>query len=172
VGEPTVVVGSVTKAHGLRGEVAVRSRSDNPDRFAVGSTMLLPDGRRLTVASVHEHGQVLLVRFDEIPDRAAAEALRGSELQVPLSWLPELAEGEYWPHQLEGCQVVTEAGLELGTLTEVIANPANDLWLARDESGTETLVPAVGAIVVLVDLDGRRVVVRDIPGLTAPDDQA
>lgn len=170
MGEPTVVVGTVAKAHGLRGEVAVQVRSDNPDRFSVGATVLLPDARVLTVASVHQHGKVLLVGFQEFTDRSSAEALRGVELSIPESWLPELAEGEYWPFQLEGCEVRTEAGHLLGTLVEVIPNPANDLWVARDDTGTETLVPALRQVIVEVDLDARTVLVRDVPGLTVPDD--
>jgi 16S rRNA processing protein RimM len=170
--EPTVAVGTITKAHGLRGEVAVQVRSDNPDRFTVGSNMLLPDGRALTVASVHQHGKVLLVGFAEVTDRTSAETLRGTDLSVPESWLPELADGEYWPFQLEGCEVVTDADRVLGMLVDVIPNPANDLWVARDEDGTETLVPAIRDVIVRVDLDARRVLVRDLPGLTAPDDDA
>lgn len=168
--ETAVVVGVITKAHGLRGEVAVQVHSDNPDRFNPGSAMSLPGGRTVTVERTHVHGKLLLVGFVEIPDRSAAEALRGLELSVPESALPELAEGEYWPFQLEGCTVVTDAGRELGTLVEVIPNPANDLWVARDAEGTDTLVPALRDVIVEVDIDGRRVRVREIPGLTAPDD--
>ena len=170
--EPTVVVGTITKAHGLRGEVAVQVRSDNPDRFSVGSGMLLPDGGTLTVSSVHQHGRVLLVGFAEVTDRTSAESLRGTDLSVPESWLPDLADGEYWPFQLQGCDVITDADRVLGTLVDVIPNPANDLWVARDEDGSETLVPAIRDVIVGVDLDARRVVVRDLPGLTAPDDDA
>ena len=89
---------------------------------------------------------------------------------MPESWLPALAEGEYWPFQLEGCSVTTEAGRALGTLTDVIANPANDLWVARDDEGTETLVPALRDVIVEVDIEAKRVVVRDVPGLTIPDE--
>ncbi|MGB7804285.1 MAG: ribosome maturation factor RimM [Actinomycetota bacterium] len=168
--EPTVVVGAVTKAHGLRGEVSIQIRSDNPDRFAVGSTVLLPDGRTLTVERAQRHGKALLVRFTQVADRNAAEAIRGQELSVPESWLPALDDGEYWPFQLEGCTVTTEAGRALGTLTDVIANPANDLWVARDDDGTETLVPALRDVIVEVDIEAKRVVVRDVPGLTIPDE--
>ena len=168
--EPTVVVGAVTKAHGLRGEVSVQVRSDNPDRFSVGATVLLPDGRALTVERAQRHGKALLVRFAQVADRTAAEAIRGQELAVPESWLPALDDGEYWPFQLEGCTVTTEAGRALGTLTDVIANPANDLWVARDDEGTETLVPALRDVIVEVDIEAKRVVVRDVPGLTIPDE--
>jgi 16S rRNA processing protein RimM len=168
--EPTVVVGKVTKAHGIRGEVAVEVRSDNPERFTAGANLFTPDGRELTIERVHVHGQRTLVRFAGIADRTAAETLAGTILEVPESWLPALGEGEYWPFELEGCQVVTDTGRDLGIVSEVIPNPANDLWVAVGADGAETLVPALRDVIIEVDVAARRILVRDIPGLTAPED--
>lgn len=168
--EPTVVVGLVTKAHGLRGEVAVQNRSDNPDRWIPGSVVFTEAGRPLTVRTVRPHGERLIVTFDEVPDRDGAEGLRGVTLQVPKTWLPELGDDEWWPHDLEGCRVVTEMGRQLGVIAEVIANPANDLWVAVSDGGEETLVPALKDLLVEVDIAGKRILVRDVPGLTAPDE--
>ncbi|MEO8476326.1 MAG: ribosome maturation factor RimM [Actinomycetota bacterium] len=168
--EPTVVVGRIAKAHGVRGEVAVEIRSDNPDRFVEGATVFTPDGRGLTMERVHAHGQRTLVTFAGIRDRTAAEALTGTLLEIPQSWLPALAPGEYWPFELEGCAMTTEAGRSLGTVSEVIPNPANDLWVATDEDGVETLVPALRDVIVEVDVTAKRILVRDIPGLTIPED--
>jgi 16S rRNA processing protein RimM len=170
VSEPTVVVGHVAKAHGIRGEVAVEVRSDNPERFVDGARLFTGGGRSLTIERAHAHGARMLVKFDGVEDRGGAEALRGQELVVPESWLPELDDGEYWPFQLEGCAVVTESGRSLGSISEVIVNPANDLWVATDDAGGETLVPAIRDVIVEVDIAARRVLVRDVPGLTAPDD--
>jgi 16S rRNA processing protein RimM len=170
VHEPTIVVGHVTKAHGIRGEVAVEVRSDNPERFVDGAAVFTHEGRSLTIERAHAHGARMLVKFTGVEERSAAEALRGQELVVPESWLPELGEGEYWPFQLEGCVVETESGRSLGPITEVIANPANDLWVATDDAGEETLVPALRAVIVAVDITGKRVLVRDVPGLTAPEE--
>jgi 16S rRNA processing protein RimM len=167
---PAVVVGTVAKAHGVRGEVAVQVLSDNPDRFAVGAVVYLEDGRTLTVASTRSHGGRLLVTFREVPGREAAEGLRGRTLVVPESMLPTLPEGQWWPHQLQGCDVRTEAGRELGRLVDVIPNPANDLWVARTQDGVETLVPVLPDVIVEVDPDAKRIVVRDVPGLTAPEE--
>jgi 16S rRNA processing protein RimM len=169
VDEPTVVVGRITKAHGLRGEVAVQVFSDNPDRFAEGALVYLEDGRPLTVSAARWTGARLLIAFDGVADRTAAEALRGRSLVVPRSMLPELAAGEYWPHQLIGCEVLTESGRSLGRVTDVIEHPANDLWAATDDEGVETLIPAIRDVVVEVDVGAGRVVVRELPGLTAPD---
>ena len=168
--EPTVVVGVVTGVHGLRGEVSIQNRSDNPDRWAEGASVLREDGAALTIESSRRHGRRLLVRFAGVDDRSAAEKLRGVVLVVPESWLPALETGEWWAHQLEGCEVRTRAGRVLGTVREVIANPANDLWVAVDEDGRETLVPALADVLVDVDVDARTIVVEDVPGLTVPEE--
>jgi 16S rRNA processing protein RimM len=168
VAEPTVVVGHVTRAHGIKGEVAVEIRSDEPTRFAAGATIFTQSGRSLEIERSQPHGRRLLVKFAGVEDRTGAEALRGTVLVVPESWLPELPTGEYWPFQLEGCDVVTESGRSLGLVSDVIPNPANDLWVAVDAGGAETLVPAIRDLIVEVDIEAKRIVVRDVPGLTAP----
>ena len=169
--EPTIVVGLVTRAHGLRGEVAVQNRSDNPDRWVPGAVVFTEQGRSLTVRAARMQGVKLTVTFDEVADRTTAEALRGAVLVVPVSWLPDLGEDEWWPHDLEGCRVVTESGRDLGEVREVIANPANDLWVAVDAAGAETLVPALKDVLIDVDVAAKRIVVRDVPGLTVPDEE-
>lgn len=168
--EPAVVVGRVMKAHGVHGEVAVRNRSDNPERWVADAVVFLPDGRRLTVASARPHADRLLVSFAEVTDRGGAEAIRGKELSVPVSWLPALPEGQWWPHDLEGCVVRTESGRALGELRSVEFNPANDIWVVVDDPGTETLIPALRWILVEVDVTSKRIVVRDVPGITEPGD--
>ena len=167
--EPTVAVGRITKAHGVHGEVAVENRSDNPDRWVPGSIVFGPAGRALTVRTVRPHGARLLVTFDGIEDRTAAERLIGADLLVPEDWLPPLPEGSWWSYEPTGCTVRTESGRVLGTVAEVLAYPAHDLWRVVDDAGTETLIPVVDAFVVSVDLSGRTAVVRDVPGLTAPE---
>jgi 16S rRNA processing protein RimM len=170
VDEPTVVVGRVTRAHGVRGEVAVENRSDNPDRWALGATVFLDSGRPLTIASVRPHAGRLLVTFAEIDDRTQAVTLAGHELVVPGSWVPELDDGQWWAFEIEGCAVATESGRRLGHVEEVLPYPAHDIWRVVDEHGAETMIPAVEAFVVSVDAKGRSALVRDVPGLTAPED--
>ena len=168
--QPTVIVGKITKAHGLTGEVTVLSLTDNPDRFVEGNVVFLQDGRSLRIQGVRANGARLLVTFAGIADRTSAEALGGALLVVPEADLPDLPEGSYWPHQLEGCEVVTRAGRSFGSITEVVANPANDIWIATGPEGEETLVPAIGQVIAEVDIDGRRVVVHEVPGITAPEE--
>jgi 16S rRNA processing protein RimM len=160
-----VAVGRVTRVHGIHGEVSVLPLSEVEGRFRPGSVLALGDGRRLTVERVRTNRGRLLVSFREVADRTAAEALPGQYLLVAASEVPAAPEGAFWPHQLVGSEVVTDAGRSLGTLVEVIANPANDLWVARSEDGAEVLIPALRDVVVHVDLEARRVIVHPIPGL-------
>ncbi len=163
------VVGRVGRAHGLRGEVMVEVRTDDPERrFGPGASVRTdPGGRTLTVEHGRVHSGRLLVRFEGIHDRNAADALRGALLVVEIDpqERPDDPE-EFYDHQLEGLRAVTVDGEPLGEVTEVLHLPAQDvLALLRDDSGDELLVPFVSAIVPVVDLEGGRVVVDPPPGL-------
>jgi 16S rRNA processing protein RimM len=170
VDEPTVVVGKVTKAHGLHGEVTVLPLTDNPDRFAPSGVVYLENGRALSIRESRDNGARLLVTFEGVGDRNAAEALRGSMLVVPESELPELPDGTYYPHQLEGCEVVTASGRSLGTIADVVANRANDIWITAGPDGEEILVPAIRQVIAEVDIAAKRVLVHEVPGITAPEE--
>ncbi len=159
-----LIVGRIAKAHGIQGEVAIDVVSDAPDRFAVGARVFSGD-RPLTVSASRAHQGRLLVRFDEVPDRTAAESLRGAELTIPADEARALDdEWSFYPHQLVGFAVTDETGTPLGTLTRVDESPGADLWVVGAGDG-EVLVPAVRDIVVSVDLETRTIVLRPPDGL-------
>lgn len=164
-----VVVGRVARAHGVKGEVAVLPLTQVPGRFEKGSRLWAGEGEEipLTVSSSRRHHRMLLVVFDEVGDRTQAESLRGKLLFVPASSTPPPPPGEYWAHELVGCEVVTEGGRALGSISEVVHTQANDVWVAR-ANGDELLIPALKDVVSEVDVAGKRVVVREISGLTVP----
>ena len=172
-----VVVGRIGKPHGIRGEVTLDVRTDEPERrFAPGTTLRAeaPAGadRRpasLTVARARWHQSTLLVTFEEIADRNAAEAARGTVLHATIAHdeVPEDPE-EYYDHQLVGLAVVDLDGTPLGEVKAVVHGSAQDLLTVRTPDGRDTLVPFVSALVPEVDLDAGRVVVADRPGLVAP----
>jgi 16S rRNA processing protein RimM len=164
--EPTVAVGRVARAHGVQGEVAVLVLSEVEDRFAPGATLWLEDGRALTVESSTPHRGRLLVRFREVRNREQAEGLQRALLVVPESSSPSLPEGSWWDHQIEGCAVETDRGRALGTVREVIHTAANDVWSVVSEDGVETLVPVLNDVLASVDVAAKRIVVREIEGLT------
>jgi 16S rRNA processing protein RimM len=166
--ESTVAVGRITRAHGVQGELAVLVISEVPGRFADGETVWLEDGRTLTVESSRPHKDRLLVRFREVQTREQAEALQRALLVVPESLSPELPEGSWWDHRIVGCVIETDTGRALGTVHDVIHTAANDVWSAVDDEGTETLIPVLRDVILDVDMDAKRIVVREIPGLTIP----
>jgi 16S rRNA processing protein RimM len=166
--ESTVAVGRITRAHGVQGELAVLVISEVPGRFADGQTVWLEDGRTLTVESSRPHKDRLLVRFREVQSREQAEALQRALLVVPESLSPELPEGSWWDHRIVGCALETDTGRALGTVRDVIHTAANDVWSAVDDEGTETLIPVLQDVILDVDMDAKRIVVREIPGLTTP----
>ncbi|HYZ07860.1 MAG TPA: ribosome maturation factor RimM [Pseudonocardiaceae bacterium] len=169
------LVGRVGRPHGVRGEVGVTVRTDAPDqRFTVGAQLAAGTGRVLTVSSVRPHAGRLLVRFEGVDDRAAAEALRGTLLTVDVRTLAPIEDpDEFHDHELEGLLVVDTAGAELGAVREVLHTPGGDLLVVA--SGPETggpdtgpgdvLVPFVREIVPEVDLAARRVVLEPPEGL-------
>lgn len=166
--ESTVAVGRITRAHGVQGELAVLVISEVPGRFADGETVWLEDGRTLTVESSRPHKDRLLVRFREVQSREQAEALQRALLVVPESLSPELPEGSWWDHRIVGCALETDTGRALGTVRDVIHTAANDVWSAVDDEGVETLIPVLEDVILDVDMDAKRIVVREIPGLTTP----
>ena len=149
-----VVVGRVGPAHGLRGEVFVEPRTDEPERrFATGSRLDTADGP-LTVAGARTHSGRLVVRFEEIADRTTAEAARGTELSVTVGAgeRPEDPE-EFYDHQLVGLRVETTTGEVVGEIERVEHNAAQDLLVIRTQERT-VLFPFVLALVPEVDSPG------------------
>lgn len=172
-----LVVGRIGKPHGLRGEVTVEVRTDEPDlRFAVGSSLDARPAKgaslqwtSLTVRTLRWHQGVLLLGFEEIADRNAAESVRGTMLQVTVA--PEETTGDpdaFYEHQLVGLEVRDLEGTVIGKVTGLQTGTAQDLIQVKATDGRPTLVPFVGALVPEVDLAGGFVVVADRPGLVSP----
>ena len=161
------VVGVVGRAHGIRGEVVIDVRTDEPERrFAPGAVLRgESNGRRLTIETVRDHSGRLLVRFAELADRTAVEGVRGLALlaDVPADERPDEPE-EYYDRQLAGLTAVTTEGREIGRVLAVLHLGAQDALEIGTAAGPR-LVPFVAALVPEVDLIGGRVVVVEQPGL-------
>ena len=132
-------VGRVGRAHGLRGELNVRFTSNRPERSEPGA-ILYAGERRLVVAAARPHRDAMLVRFEGVVDRTAAEQLQGELLTAdPLPGPPTRDEREVWVHEVIGSRVVDDTGRVVGEVVAVEANPAHDLLVLDDG----TLVPLV-----------------------------
>ncbi|HMR47671.1 MAG TPA: ribosome maturation factor RimM [Arachnia sp.] len=161
-----VVVGVVGRAHGIRGDLSIDVKTDEPERrFVAGTRLALADGRRLTVAAVRWHRGRLLATFQGVTDRTAAEALTGQRLfsSVPVDERPS-DPGEFFDRQLVGLRVRDHSGGEVGVVAAVEHPPAQDL-LVIDVAGEHRLVPFVEALVPTVSLEEGYLQLADVGGL-------
>jgi 16S rRNA processing protein RimM len=172
VSTDTVVVGVIGRPHGVRGEVAVELRTDEPERrFAPGQVLYEDDGTRLfTVQSARDHAGRLLIRFAELADRAAAEAVRGTVLVATVE--PDerpAGSGEFYDRHLIGLRARNCDGADIGMVGSVLHLPAQDVLEIETAAGSR-LVPFVEALVPQVDLAAGYLIVADVSGLL--DDEA
>ena len=163
-----IAVGQIVRAHGIRGEVLVAVRTDEPEvRFVPGATLATdpPERGPLTVAATRWHSGRLIITFEGVRDRNDAEDLKGTVLVLDSAEIPAPADpDEFYDHQLIGLGVVTAAGDAVGEVTDVLHH-GQDLLVVRRGPRDEALVPFVSAIVTEVDVPGGRLVVDPPPGL-------
>jgi len=103
-------------------------------------------------------------------DRNKAERWRGAEIKIRFEEAQPLEAGVYYHWQILGLKVVTEQGGELGTVQEILETGANDVYIVRSEAGGELLLPAIPDVILEVNLEAARMIVRLIPGLRAGDE--
>jgi 16S rRNA processing protein RimM len=164
-----VTVGLIATAHGIRGELVVKPLTDDPGRLAAGAMVLLeapgvPAVPR-RVLGIRSHKDRLLILLEGVPDRTAAEALRGGRLCVPEADLPALPPGQVWLHELPGMSVVAEEGERLGSVHEVLETGGDRQVLVVRGPRGEFLVPFVEQFVLSIDREGRRIAIRLLEGL-------
>jgi 16S rRNA processing protein RimM len=127
-----------------------------------------PEQRPARVHSLRPHRTGFLLYLHGCGDRETAEAFRDHELQVRLQDTAPLPEGVYYHWQILGLQVLTEEGQPLGEVVEILETGANDVYVVRDAQGGETLLPAIGSVIIQVDESAGKIVVRPLPGLLGP----
>ncbi len=168
-----MVVGRIGRPHGVRGEVTVEVRTDDPDaRFTPGAVLRTEPADRgpLTVASRRWHREILLLALRgpdgrQVDSREAAEELRNTELLVDVAGLPALDDPDtFYDHQLVGLRAQLTDGSPLGEVVAVLHEGADTLVVRRTDGG-EALIPFVAAIVPTVDLAAGLLVVDPPEGL-------
>jgi len=138
----------------LRGEVEIAVESDNPQRFAPGSRF----DNGLVIATSRTHNGRTIVTFEGHADRNAAEALRGTALEIDPDEARPLDDDEHWDHDLIGCTVVTLDGDVIGVVDDVVQQPSGSLLQVGKH-----LIPLVREIVTSVEAG--KIVIDPIPGL-------
>lgn len=165
-----LTVATIGRAHGLRGEVALDLRTDDPElRLADGQVLrtIPASAGPLTVVSSRVQNGRWHVTFAEISGRTAAEQSRGTELVVDVDASDE--EDAWYPHELAGLRAELQDGTVVGEVVGLDHLPAYDMLVLRETDGTRTLVPFVRVMVPVVDVAGGRVVLDPPGGLLARD---
>jgi 16S rRNA processing protein RimM len=154
-GERRIALAAVAGAHGVKGEVRLKLFSDNAKNLSVHEKLYVGNAER-RLLSVRDSGKTAVARIEGVNDRSAAEALRGSLVEVDRSALPPLQKGEYYHADLIGMPVVDGQGKTIGTVVAVENYGAGDLLEVELDGGKTSLIPFKPGI---ADPEDRRIVV-------------
>ena len=160
-GAHRVVLGKIVSVHGVRGAVKVYSHTDPLDNvldYAEWSLNRGSEQRTVSVLGGRVQGRVLVVNLKGIDDRNKAEELVDFEISIASGALPELEDGDFYWHQLEGLQVVNQEGQLLGKVDHLLETGSNDVMVVKPCAGSvdqrERLLPYLpGQFVIKVDLE-------------------
>ena len=166
-GEPVyLTVGYLRRPHGLRGEIVMDLHTDFPERLKRGKKLLVSEEHTpLTIQAVREHQKGVLIKFNGIDTPEDAGQYRNQWVYVKASEVLPLPEGQLYQHQLFGFQVVDENNNPLGELVEIIETGANNVYVVKDESGRELLLPAIPSVILNLDAERRQIRVHLLEGL-------
>jgi len=164
-----VTIGRITAAQGINGEVRVYPLTDSPGRFqALRSCHIrYADGsiKACTVECSREQRGIFVLKVSGVTDRSMAEKLRHCELVVPQTAVGPLPEGSYYVFDIIGMTAVSPSGEPWGIITDVIANPANDIYVLQRPGKPDSLIPAIKQVVKEIDVAAKRMVIAPWPGM-------
>ncbi|WP_077300253.1 ribosome maturation factor RimM [Virgibacillus pantothenticus] len=167
--EQMFTVGKIVNTHGIKGEVKVLRITDFDDRFEVGNDVyIIKHGQKpikMTISSHRVHKGFDLLQFEGYQNINDMIAFKGCELKIPQSQQAELAEHEFYYHEIIGCTMVTQAGEEIGTITEILSPGANDVWVVERKNGKNALIPYIEDVVIDVDVEAKKVTISPMEGL-------
>ncbi|HNY91639.1 MAG: Ribosome maturation factor RimM [bacterium ADurb.Bin431] len=163
-----VVIGQVRRPHGIRGALRVAPLTDDPERYHLLKRVWLNHGdderTPFTLAQVQLIPDGIILSLDGISDRNAAETWRQAWVEIPGEEVLPLAEGRHYIFEIIGVQVVTEEGVALGEVVDILRNPAHDVYVVRGDE-REYLIPAVPEFIRQIDSETGLMIVHVVDGL-------
>lgn len=161
-------IGSIATTHGVHGEVKVYPTTDDPGRYKKIKEVILDNGKEKKTAHIEQtkfFKQMVIVKFKEYHTMDEAEKLRGYELYVTREHAIPLKKNEYYIADLIGMTVLTDEGNELGIIDDVLQTGANDVYVVKQISGKEVLLPAIKDCILSVDVEAKVMKVHVLDGL-------
>lgn len=161
-----LAIGFLRRPHGVSGEIIMDLHTDFPDRIKAGRKVYIGDDHEAaTFGSVRVHGNGLLVSLRGYDTPETAGRFRNQWVYVKAKDVPSLPEGRHYKYEMIDLDVVDDNGNALGKLVEILETGANDVYIVRDESGKETLLPAIPSVILSVDMEARVIKVHLLEGL-------
>ena len=163
------LIGKIVNTHGIRGEVRVEQITDFSERFAVGNQVyIVPKNQPpipVTIASHRLHKQYHLLRFEGFDHIDDVEPFKQADLKITEEDLSDLPEGEYYYHEIIGCQMYTTNEDYIGVVVDIFPTGANDVWVIERENGKEALIPYIQEVVKEIDLSTKKIYIELMEGL-------
>ena len=166
-GEPLYLsVGFLRRPHGLGCEIIMDLHTDFPERMKSGRKLFVGEEHKpMTLTSVRPHQSGMLVKFKNVETPEDAGLFRNQWVFIKAKDAPPLPEGKIYQHELIGFRVVDENDNPLGELVEILETGANDVYVVKDDSGTEILLPAIPSVILDLDAGARLMRVHLLEGL-------
>ncbi|AHI56304.1 ribosome maturation factor RimM [Listeria ivanovii] len=164
-------VGKIVNTHGLIGEIRVIATTDFADeRFQVGNAVYLFEKNskkpeKLIIRSHRKHKNFDLLMFEGFTGIHQVERMKEGTLKISEKQLTDLAENEYYFHEIIGCSVVTTDGEELGEITEILTPGANDVWVVKGSDKKEKLIPYIADVVKEINISDKKITIEVMEGL-------
>jgi len=165
-----ITIGEIVAPWGIKGKLKVEVLTDFPQRFTP-SSMVYVNRQPMTIDSAKWHKSKVILKLNVIHSIEDAQRLRGQPIEIPLSHLQPLPEGQYYHFQLIGLEVRTTQGELLGNITEILTAESNDNYVVSGPKG-EILIPAIEDVVRAIDLNKRHVIIEPIEGLLSLNQKA
>ena len=161
------LIGIIVKPQGIKGEVKVKPVSPDPDRFydLEKVNIGLKKIQTYSIENIRISNSFVFLKLAQIDSRNDAELLRGKEILISEDQLIDLDEGEYFVHDLIGCQIISEDGLIIGEIDDIIQSSSNDIYLVKNRKGHEYLIPAIADVIQKVDIQAKQVTIHVLDGL-------
>ncbi|MDY0405903.1 ribosome maturation factor RimM [Virgibacillus sp. 179-BFC.A HS] len=163
-------IGKIVNTHGIRGDVKVLRITDFSQRFAVGEKVYVQDSKGQLHAFVIDEHRVHkgfdLLHFEGVNNINDVEQFKGNYIKIAASQQTALEEGEYYYHEIIGCEVFRiDSGEKIGIITEILSPGANDVWVVKQPRGKEILIPYIDDIVKQVNPGDKKVIIEPMEGL-------
>ncbi|MEW4369204.1 ribosome maturation factor RimM [Paenibacillus kandeliae] len=166
-----LMVGKIVNTHGIRGELKIYPNTDFPEvRFAPGNKLMMFNEetgmqQQVEIQSSRLQKNMYVVRFKGFGNINEVEKYKGWTLRVSKDEAVELEEDEFYFHEIIGCEVVTEEGQSLGTITEILTPGANDVWVVKPAKGKDILIPYIHNVVQEINIEEKKIIVHIMEGL-------